>query len=286
MEIYADLFFLINLLMDYFVLWMAAKIMRLRPRKTRLAIGAALSAAACLWATLTPPLLPYLNAFTAVLPLSGGIIAAYAPMPAKLFFKCLLTAYVCAFALGGAGFALYYATGAEGGIWLLTGSTLFFYILVKVLSKTIGRKIAARRVCKVKIYRGGDSVTLDALIDTGNTLREPLSNSPVIVAEFDSIKTLLPESVNAMYREGKQDDLAALLTSVDGTPFAARLRMIPFSSVGTKKGVLLGFKPDMIEMSLSGEDVRDARAVVGICDFKLSRSGASDYQALMNPELC
>jgi stage II sporulation protein GA (sporulation sigma-E factor processing peptidase) len=289
MEIYADLFFLINFLMDYFVFWMAAKILRLRPKRSRLALGALFGAAACLWVALTPRLSPRFGAFAAVFILAGGIIIAHAPLSLSRFFKCLLASYVCAFALGGAGFALYYAAGgaAGGTLCLLIGSSLFFYILIKILSKAIGKKFSARRMCRLKIYWDGAFVSLDALIDTGNTLREPISNSPVIVAEFDSVKPLLPEPIKLMFYQRKQDDLAALLQSITGTSFAACLRMIPFSSVGMKKGVLLGFKPDMVELFLDGEGVPASRAVIGICDFKLSDSGAGDgYQALLNPELC
>ena len=67
--------------------------------------------------------------------------------------------------------------------------------------------------------------------------------------------------------------------------------MIPYSAIG-KSGVIVGFRPDKIELmeprrggTLPPAPSRETKEVIiGICDFALSNDG--EYHALMNPLLC
>ena len=58
--------------------------------------------------------------------------------------------------------------------------------------------------------------------------------------------------------------------------------MIPFNSIGTAKGVLVGFRPDKIEI-YTENGILNKNAVIGIYSSGLSAD--KGYNALMNPAL-
>jgi stage II sporulation protein GA (sporulation sigma-E factor processing peptidase) len=120
-------------------------------------------------------------------------------------------------------------------------------------------------------------------VDTGNSLRDPLSHAPVIVAEFDSVKAFLPDSIKLLFYEKQENSLQNLLMSAHGDDFTGRLRMIPYESLGKQNGLLIGFRPDRVEIMTDKNTIALSEVVIGIYNRSLSRNG--DYQGLLNPEL-
>lgn len=301
MEIYADVVFIINLIMDFLILWMTAKLCKKKIQRLRLIAGAVICAAlSCLMMFLSA-FSALINVVSAVIIIILGIFITFNPKTLKEALKYAALAHICAFAAGGASFAFSYMTdikaAGESILSLTIGNFSFKILLVSICASYIFIKLFLYLTRKkpqqfrtLKIYFNNHSVLLDALIDTGNGLHEPISNAPVIIAEFDSIKEILPDKVKILFYEKLQDDLEAVLDSLLDTPFAERIRMIPFSSVGRENGVLIGFRPDKVEIyELNGENEGDReievnRVVIGIYNLKFSNGNT--YQALLNPELC
>ena len=50
-------------------------------------------------------------------------------------------------------------------------------------------------ICKIKIKINGKEKTLDAMVDTGNMLKEPITGTPVAVVERTSLYDLLPKEI-------------------------------------------------------------------------------------------
>jgi stage II sporulation protein GA (sporulation sigma-E factor processing peptidase) len=154
------------------------------------------------------------------------------------------------------------------------------FIVLKFARKHIFKKhLTKQAFCRFKIHLRDEIAELNALVDTGNSLIDPISQNPVIIAEFDKIKHLLPQPVAALFDDNSQDDLAAVAAGFARGGLNTRIRMIPYSAIG-KSGVILGFRPDKIEVS----DKETKDVIIGICDFALSNDG--EYHALMNPLLC
>ena len=92
-----------------------------------------------------------------------------------------------------------------------------------------------------------------ALSDTGNKLREPFSDSPVIVADESLCRPLVDEK---------------------------RVRAIPASTVNGG-GILMAFKPDKIILKSSkGREVIENAYVALSDDIKDNK-----YSAVLNPEI-
>jgi stage II sporulation protein GA (sporulation sigma-E factor processing peptidase) len=296
-DVYADVVFLINWSMDAFILWVAGRLAQRHARLWRLLLGsAAMAVLYCLVMFVTDFHIFY-SLISSVIMLMIGIAITFLPMKVVSFFKVALFAYISTFLLGGIGTALSYMlqrnniTGSILGITIsnfslpvLMASTAAFFVLFRFISDWLEHRAYRRQVCMpVRIFFDNQSVELIALVDTGNSLRDPISQTPVIVAEFESVKAFLPDNVKLLFYEKHENDLQTLLSSVETDAFTGRLRMIPYESLGRQNGMLIGFRPDRVEILRDKDIVTLQDVVIGVYNFTLSRNG--DYQGLLNPEL-
>jgi len=300
-DVYADVVFLINFVMDLLILWVAGKLAGRWAKRWRMAAGAAVMAVFYCVITFAVDLNPALHLISTVLMLIMGIWAAFAPLNPAALSKLVLFSYLAAFLIGGIGMGLFYTSRFSdiiGGVTavspvnfsagyvlpILLGAVAMFYVLFRFGSQWLEARAVRRQLyMAVRIFFGNRSLELNALVDTGNSLRDPLSHAPVIVAEFDSVKAFLPDRVKLLFYEKQENDLENLLMSASSDEFTGRLRMIPYESLGRPNGLLIGFRPDRVEITREKEKITLSDVVIGIYNRSLSRNG--DYQGLLNPEM-
>ena len=94
------------------------------------------------------------------------------------------------------------------------------------------------------LTRDGRSVSLRALLDTGNTLRDPLTGRTVVIVEGEKIWDLLPE-LSGMRRIALSDPVA-LLEGL-GEEERVRFYLLPYRAVGVDCGLLLALRMDRVE---------------------------------------
>lgn len=297
MEIYADLVFLINFIMDFFILWIVSKLIKKRIKLWRMLLGGFIMAFLYALTVFLAPLRVYLNIFAAILILMLGIMAAFQPKDVKEFFKLILLAHTAAFSLGGLSIALFYFTNISNVIGNMVGVTIrhfsfkillasscLFYILSKLALAWYKERVIRKQICyPITIFFENNDVSLNALLDTGNSLRDPLSNEPVIIAEFNTIKEFLSDELRLIFYEKRENDYSSLISHIEDSNLSGRFRMIPFISLGKQNGMLIGFKPDKVLVESEKGSALLNNVVVGIYNFKLSADGA--YQGLLNPEV-
>jgi len=301
MTLYADILFAVNFIMNAFVLLLAARICRC-PRKKRWTIAGAALMAGLYTVVLALPALRGGNVFAAqVLILAAGVALAYAPRGWKPFAKYMLVCYVISFTVGGLGMALFFLTdlplavryiAADLGAFsravswqvAVTGMVLS-YGLIKLGQRVIERRTIKRQLlCNVEIIIDESRVAFDALVDTGHSLREPITRAPVIVAEFDEIAPFLPDGLRQLFCEKRETQWDALAPE-DGEAFYTRLRLVPFTSLGRANGMLVGFKPDRVTVLPQEKSNTQPREdiIIGIYNDKLTRDGR--YRGLIGAEL-
>ena len=114
------------------------------------------------------------------------------------------------------------------------------------------------------------------MIDTGNLLKDPITNSPVIIIEKNKLSNILPKDIlenSEKIINGKYE------FSDENLKYASKFRVLPFSSLGKQNGMLLGFKVDKIEAEINDEEIIREDAIVGIYDKKLS--SRNQYEGLI-----
>ncbi len=290
--VYIDVLFMVNFFINFLLLYITAYLAKRRPGKLRFALGAGLGAVyACF---MFFPQLKALYVVPAKLSMSLLIVlAAFKTDHVRPYVRTVITFYLASFILGGVTLALLYFTGAGVKTGTILSNGIFYFNLPwKVLFLSTG---AAYGIIKLalKVYRfnraaeykavtvqfGEKRASLSALVDTGNLLEDPLSHNPVVVAEFDGLKNLLPGEILDVYQNNRQDDLETITAAVADAGLSSRFRLIPFTSLGAQNGLLLGFRPDFITV----ENKSRTDVTVGIYNQPLSKNHS--YNALLNPEI-
>lgn len=275
--IYIDLLFLLNLTANYLLLLTAGRMCGRVLNRPLLALAAALGALYA--AALFLPGLEWLSAVPCKAA-SGVLMALVAYGAQRDLLRTTLCFFGASAALGGMVWAAELMGGhsltMERGVlysWVDIRLLLFLLVLCyALLSLLAGRIFRHRRteLAPATVRRGNERVELTALLDTGNTLADPVTNRPVLVAEGACCRALLPmplpldRPVEALSELGK--------LGVGG------YRLLPYQAVGVSHGLLLAVKADSV--------------VVGRQDFgsilvALSPTPVSDgggYQALIGGE--
>ena len=296
--VYVDQVIAGSLVMNLMILWLTARLGRLAFRRWRLFGAAALGAMYSLVIFV-----PALETFTApvykLLVSMLMVAAAFMPQPLKKFMLLIVYFYLCTFALGGTvlGIINFMHRSVSGEtmteimqaidtyLWYGVLITLAIYWLAgKIVPATLRKRLMLPLLrADLAINLRGKKVCLAAMVDTGNGLTDPLSGNPVIIAEYDAVKDILPEQVShAILSKGWKDGGALLAEMGEGIK-EGNFRLIPFCSVGRDSGWLIGFRPDEVLVRQSGGFIRTNEVIIALCPDKLQ--GDTPCRALLPPDL-
>lgn len=252
--IYLDELFLLNLAIDYFLLMTTARICSLPFHRGRFALGAG---AGSLWCCLSlVPGCAFLNE-----PLLRPTVAMAMTLIAfgrvgKLF-RCFFAFLGVSALFGGAVYAaaLWQGTGTVSGPLVhisMRVLVLSFALCWALVSFVFRRSIenAQRQYHTVTVEKNGRRTEFQALRDTGNRLHDPISGCAVFVAEAEALHPLFPQTDIAVLRGPAAD----AVTAIPGG------RLVPCSSIGGERRLLLAFRPDKI--TVDGEERSDLLAAI------------------------
>lgn len=169
---------------------------------------------------------------------------------------------------------LCYYFGSGYKISILLFSLCLAYASVIVLKHVIKSNTYYH---SVNICCNNKSVNTVGLVDTGNSLVEPISQKPVIIAEFSAVKELLPQRLVGIYTDKKEGSLMDIVDAVADDSFRRYIRVIPFKSIGNENGIMLGFIADFV--TIDGNNIK--KPVVAICSKNLCHNGT--YNTLLSP---
>ena len=257
--IYVDTLFLLNAMVDYLLLLASARLAGEPLARLRFLLGAALGglyAVAIFLPGLSFLARPPCRLAAAVL----MVLAAFWKSRRLLRQVVIFLALSCAFGggvlaiglLGGRGLTLSNGvlySGMDLKIVLLSAAGC--YGALTLLFQRTGRHTAAAGELRpVRLTLGERQVSLTALVDTGNTLTDPATGRPVLVAEADCVEELLPPGIRPSPAD-LRDPAGALERLED--PWRRRFRLLPYRSVGVDRGLLLAVRVDQVQV---GEEDR------------------------------
>lgn len=123
--------------------------------------------------------------------------------------------------------------GTGGGIWMgLAGGIGIFYLCIRL----VGQRRSENDLTPVELRYGNEIISIWALRDTGNSLKDPISGNPVLIVGPKVAGKLLGLT---------QEQLENPVESVGDLP---GLRLIPYQTVGRSKGLLLGMRLSNIKI--------------------------------------
>lgn len=151
----------------------------------------------------------------------------------------------------------------DGGTWaLILGAVVIFLLCIADRKKPLPKYIP------VSINHGGKQIQVTALLDTGNTLRDPISGWPVLVVDGQVALQLL---------ELQEKDLVHPLQTMTAGRIPG-LRLIPYCAIGQPSGLLLGIKVDRLYI-----DGKISEAIVAFAPQRIGQG--NQFQALLGGTL-
>ena len=231
MVVYWDSLVLLNLVLDYLLLLLTGRVAGCVLCRWRIFLGAllgALYAGAIFW-----PGWVFLG--HALARLGCGVMMV---LIAYGHQRRLLRPTVVFFALSAAlGGGLYALELMGGGAPLDARFVLLFAAAVYAVLSLFGRHMARhgpRELRPVEVRVGQRRARLTALVDSGNTLTDPMTGKGVMVAEGRCLASILPAEADFRQPCGC---FAAL-------PEPQRFRLLPYRAVGVDQGLLLAVRAD------------------------------------------
>ncbi len=252
MEIYLDMVVLLNFLVDYLLLLGTNRLSGFPPGSWRCAAGALL----------------------------GGLYAGACLLPGFRFLGSILwrTVMLCLMAM--LAFGINTSALKRGGIFLLLSLAMggmaisagrgdFLSLLLSgggiwlLCSWAFGGAVGGREYVPVELRWQGNTLSLIALRDTGNTLRDPITGEQVLVIGAQAAQDLTGLTLA---------QIASPLETLTQHPLPG-LRLIPYHAVGKMGGMLLAMRFSDVRIGN-----RRQSALVAFAPEGLGRGDA--YQAL------
>lgn len=293
---YAEYLLIENIIINCIILYVTSKITRTKTSKMRLFVASLIGSIYTL--VVFFPSLQFMGKVTIKLSISIlMIIISFNPEKLNQFLKQISAFYMVSFAFAGAIIGIFYILNNsfkfkgisfkdfDELIKFLVIGILIALILIRYILKFYQGKINKENfITNIIIGLNNKEVELTALIDTGNSLKEPISKKPVIIAEYKALENILPNSIRDMYKTNKELDLIQIGKIMEEVSDDIKLRLIPFKSLGNDNGILIGFKPDKIKIYLESEtkNLTDD-IIVAIYNDKLATDEV--YNGLLHPEL-
>ena len=292
MTIYIDLIFFENIIMNSIIIYATSLIVKSKVKIIRLILSATIGAIYSIALYITNMKI-YTSIFSKFVLSIVMMYVAFKPQKVKKLCKQTIIFYLTSFIFGGVALYLVYYLKPEeilikNGMYVgeyvlkvIILGAIFECIIVKISINLIKSKIKCS-YCKITIKLNEKEITTQAMIDTGNLVKEPITNAPVVIVESSLLEGIIPREILKNLDNilcGNLSNISQELQDI----YISKLRCIPFSSLGKENGMLVGIKASEIIVENEDEIKVNKNIVLGIYDKSLTKKG--EYRALIGTEL-
>ncbi|WPX09554.1 sigma-E processing peptidase SpoIIGA [Anaerocellum danielii] len=276
MIIYADVYMLENLVINYFILLVTSYLLKANVNGIKILLVSIIGAFYSLFQFYQPLQFLY-SPIGKIIVSASFVYLTFLPKNFFGFIRQFLSFYLVTIMFGGMGFFIYYISqnSIEYSVQLKLKNVLLAIgislIVFKLSHELIIKKVykdSLIRYIKFKINESEYSCV--GYVDTGNNLREPFSGKPVVIIE----KKLL--GVGEEGKDISSNDLEKLQKVL-----GSRIVLIPYNSIGQEHGVLVGVIPDEFYVSENKNTWIKKDVAIALYDKKISNR----YSALLGPDL-
>ncbi len=290
MTVYLDIIFLENFILNCIILYAVSLVIKEKVSYIKLMIASLIGASY----GMIYYLINFQSKWNLIFKIILSVVMVYIsfmPKSFKEFIKQITFFYLVSFVFGGASLGVIYMVNA-GKISIRNGiivgnytlKTIFIGVILAFTIITVAFKFVKNRIskkdlfCNIKIIINQSKINVKAVIDTGNFLKEPITNIPVIVVEKDILKNFVPKEILENIENILGGDLKNIPENIKNE-YLSKLKVIPFSSLGKQNGMLLGIKADGVVVEIDNEEKYVEKVILGIYTKKLSKK--DEYNALL-----
>lgn len=294
MTIYLDVVLIENLMMNFILLLATGLILKEPIKKIRLLLASLVGAIYSV-VSYVSILEIYASMILKIILSIVIVYIAFNPQTMKKMWKDLLLFYLTSFVFGGAAFALIYIVKPQdilmkNGLFLgtyplktiLLGAIIAFMVMMTAFTVVKSKITKKDMFTNIAFELNGKKIETIAMIDTGNLLKEPITNTPVVVVEHTLLYDCLPKEILSHLDELLGGDFSGIPETMK-EEYIVKLKFIPFSSLGKQNGMLLGIRVDAITIKSDEEEKKKENVILGLYNKSLTKRG--EYRALIGLEL-
>lgn len=292
--IYIDVIFFENLIMNSIILYATSIILKIKPKFFRIITASSIGSIYAI-VLYTTEMKIYTSIISKIILSVIMTYVAFNPQNVKKMCKQILIFYLTSFVFGGVALYLIYflkpqkiliKNGMFVGEYVLKTIMLggiIAFIVIKVSLKIIKTKFNPKDMyCQIQIKLNNKKIETKAMIDTGNLVKEPITNTPVVIVESTLLYDTLPKEILNNLECILGGDLSKIPDGIQ-REYISKFRCIPFKSLGKENGMLLGIKADEIEVEKDDEKKITPNIIIGIYDKSLTKRG--EYRALVGMDI-
>lgn len=263
-ELYVDSLFFLNFIMNLYLLILVDNSTLRAATAGRLAAGAAVGALCCL--------IPFCGALPVAVRLivgaaagtMGMLLITFRVRGLRMFLRLFERLILYSFGMGGAILFLVRLAGPARGILTnvlgIMGAGGAAFLLFLRFRYGLKPKDS---LCVATLSQDGEDVTVCALIDSGNSLVEPISGKPVCIVDQEVFGRVFGGDANGF-------------------------RVIPYHSIGRKRGILPGYLLQRLCLEIDGMELPFADVYIAVSEEEISgtgSAGAESVKMIINPGL-
>lgn len=294
-EIYADIFFILNFFMNFFVLWFSSIIQKGKKNILRIFFGSFIMTIMYMVMVFSDFFYRFYGVVSGQIILAVGILIVFKSNSLKDFFIHILrtditSAFVFGFIYMVSRFIndhkyIFYNIYMGFSFKLMILSSIIIYIITIFLRKYILKTLNCEKFCDIEIYFNNKNICLTTLIDTGNELKDPLNGRSAVISQVEEVVKLFDDETALAILQNARAEPTVLISSIKNSEILKRIRLLPFKSIDNDKGLMVGFLSDKLKIILSdGRERIMENVTIGIYGGSLSKKGI--YKAIIDYESC
>lgn len=276
--IYVDVLILINIYIGYFFIAATKKIMNASISKKRIFLGCIVCGLSSLVIFLSMNIVESIIVKSSIfLAISFIVFYKRGANNRAFFVKSMFCFFIVGLIFGGFMMFIYFLAAPpfmryRNGILYfnisalsLAVTTVISYLVISVLCCILNKRGAKSSFYTVDIFNNNSKATITSFLDSGNKLVDIFTGAPIMVAELNSIKAVLPEAlydfIHNFYVNYKNDESFCEFSN-DFIDY--KLKIVPISVVSGTSSMIV-FKPDKLLLNK-----RECNALVAVTQQALS----------------
>ncbi|MEK3887053.1 sigma-E processing peptidase SpoIIGA [Bacillus sp. FSL K6-3431] len=296
MVVYLDVIWLLNFLVDSLLIWMTAIFLKRNIHPVRIFAGGLIGSLLIIlsvtpWSTFANHPISKIGISICM------IIIAFGFKRVNYFFSGLMTLYFSTFLMGGILIGVHYFVNFDNEIqstvllqsiqgfgdpiswvFVIFGFPAAWHFSQRSMNRITISNLVYDVLVDVVVVINDIEFQIKGLVDSGNSLYDPISKVPVMIVQSTAVEGQLPKEILQLASNNSDH-----LDKVGQIPsqWASTMRLIPATTLGQKNQLLCAFKPDKITLldNHSAKDVK--KALVVFTDQVLSADGR--FQCIIHP---
>lgn len=291
--IYGDLVWLLNLLMDFLIIQLTGLILKRNVSIFRSFLGAFIGSIVVLL-TFTPYAYVVSSPFMKILLSFFIVFFSFGKQRMITFLQCISIFYFSTFLLGGALLGLHYLFQSDSNNLSKSsfyGDPLSWYfvlgmipIVILFARKSINQiaftKWKLNEMYEMEIVWRNTTIHTKGLMDSGNSLHEPLSRKPVIILDCSTKDFGLPGELVKLVRDSESTLQGK--ESLDVLSFF-QASFVPYKSIGQSNQLLVAIKPTVVRLKINGKWYSTKSVLLGLSHVTLSSDNL--YECILHPKM-